>query len=361
MPDPSGVVGYLAEIHANRWYTNFGPLNQRFEMEISNFLANTGSKSLEMGTFSSATTALELMLRAKCLKPKARVLVPALTFPATALSVMNAGYEPVLSDVDADSWLLTPEIAVKAHAHAALDAVVPVATYGKPLDGEAWVKFQAETGVPVFWDAAAVLGQQTVPKDITAVFSLHATKPFGVGEGGLVATSNAEILNRAKSLSNFGFLGAAGVVQQTGTNAKFGEYYAAVGLQQIKRWPEVIERRRIVAGLYQKELLKLDDKVKLQEGCFSEYTPATLQIYAANKGAEIFNALAKANIQTRRWYLPLLHKHPALNKLGFACGGEAEEIPVSNDLAESLVGLPFHSFLTKNNIKEICDIVAEVV
>lgn len=362
MPDPMEVAGYLAEIHANRWYTNFGPLNQRFEAEMSQFLIQTGSDELVTGTFSSATTALELMLRAKRLGEGAKVLIPSLTFPATALSVLNASYQPVFSDVDRDSWLLTPEIARAAHAREPLDAVVPVATYGKPLDGDAWLDFQQETGVQVFWDAAAVLGQQRVPSGITAVFSLHATKPFGVGEGGLVATSDSETLERAKSLSNFGFIGPAGMVQQTGTNAKFGEYYAAVGLQQIARWPEVIERRKAVADIYWRELKKLGNCIELQAGCGEEFIPATLQIYAKGRGAQIFDALAEAGIQTRRWYLPLLHEHPALSTIPFINNAQAEEaIPVSLELANGLVGMPFHAFLSEENIVEICNIVSETV
>ncbi|MCK0067977.1 DegT/DnrJ/EryC1/StrS family aminotransferase [Kordiimonas laminariae] len=352
----------MSEIHANRWYTNFGPLNSRFETEMARFLKETGSAKLETGTFSSATTALELMLRAKRLGKEAKVLIPALTFPATALSVLNASYQPVFADVDRHSWLLTPEIARAAHAVEPLDAVVPVATYGKPLDGEAWLKFQQETGVQVFWDAAAVLGQQAVPEDITSVFSLHATKPFGVGEGGLVATSDLETLERARSLSNFGFIGPGGMVQQTGTNAKFGEYYAAVGLQQIARWGEVVERRRKISEFYWKELKKLGNRIELQAGCGEEYIPATLQIYAKGKGGAIFDALAEAGIQTRRWYLPLLHEHPALHDIPFIDNMQAEEaLPVSLELAEGLVGLPFHAFLSEDNIREICDIVVGVI
>ncbi|UTW60050.1 DegT/DnrJ/EryC1/StrS family aminotransferase [Kordiimonas sp. SCSIO 12603] len=352
----------MAEIHTNRWYTNFGPLNERFETEMAMFLEQTGSAKLGTGTFSSATTALELMLRAKRLGEGAKVLIPVLTFPATALSVLNASYKPVFADVDKESWLLTPEIARKAHSKEPLDAVVPVATYGKPLDGEAWLEFQKETGVHVFWDAAAVLGQQKIPQGITAVFSLHATKPFGVGEGGLVATNDLETLDRARSLSNFGFIGPAGVVQQTGTNAKFGEYYAAVGLQQIARWPEVIERRKNVADAYWRELKKLGNRIELQAGCGDDFIPATLQIYAKDLGKQIFDALAAAGIQTRRWYLPLLHEHPALKDITFVGNENVEEaIPVSLELAEGLVGLPFHAFLSDEDIIEICNVVAEVV
>ena len=360
MPEPSDIAPYLEEMHRNRWYTNFGPLNTRFEAAMTDFLAEGGSGGMSVGTFSSATTGLELMLRAMRLPAGGKVLIPALTFPATALAVMNAGLEPVFGDVDPYSWELTPEIARAAHAHKSLVAVMPVAAFGKPVPTKPWQAFQAETGVPVLIDAAAALGQQAVPKDLSAVFSLHATKPFGVGEGGLVVTSDQPLLARAKSLSNFGFVGLAGVVQQTGTNAKFGEYYAAVGLAQIQRWQRVIEKRQHVAHIYLERLAPLCNKVKLQAD-FEDFTPAVLPIYVAGKAEEIHTAMATAGIQTRKWYLPLLHLHPALAHLSFAAPGGQDSIHSCSELSNGLIGLPFHGFLSAEDIDEICTILARIV
>lgn len=357
MPNPSDVNPLLQEMYNNRWYTNFGPLNARFEAEMVEFLAESGSPGLSVGTFSSATTGLELILRAMRLPEGGKVLVPALTFPATALAVINAGLVPVLGDVDPYSWELTPEIAMYAHEKQDYVAVIPVAAFGKPVPTAGWQTFQRDTGIPVVLDTAAVLGQQQVPTDLTAVFSLHATKPFGVGEGGLVATSDVALLERAQSLSNFGFLGTAGVVQQIGTNAKFGEYYAAVGLTQIQRWPEVIERRRKVADVYLDKLSQFGNSIRLQAGV-EGFVPAVLPIFAKGKGAEIFAAMTDNGIQTRHWYLPLLHKHPALDGVDVV---NADGLMACDELGAGLVGLPFHSFLTCDDIDKICAVLAEVV
>jgi len=327
---------------------------------MADFLADNGSPGLTTGTFSSATTGLDLTLRAMRLTAGGRVLIPALTFPATALAVMNAGLEPVFGDVDAFSWELTPETAARAHAHKPLVAVMPVAAFGKPVPTEGWQAFQRETGVPVLIDAAAVLGQQHVPTDLTVVFSLHATKPFGVGEGGLVATSDIETLNRAKSLSNFGFVGLAGVVQQTGTNAKFGEYYAAVGLAQIKRWPDVMARRQKVAEFYMERLSLFGNRIRLQAGA-GTFVPAVLPIFAAGKGKAIYAAMADAGIQTRHWYLPLLQEHPALAHLPYGEEGGAASLKNCRELEDGLVGLPFHAFLSEDDIDRICAILADIV
>jgi len=347
-------------MHENRWYSNFGPLVKRFEAELKAFLEReNGAEGCHVATFSSATTALELALKAMNLPAGANILVPAVTFPATALVVMNAGLTPVLADVDRETWELSPAIANAALAKDDYAAVIPVAAFGRPVDTAPWVAFQKETGVPVVLDVAAALGQQDIHKDMTYCFSLHATKPFGVGEGGLLVSGDEALITLSRSLSNFGFQGPAGVVQQAGTNAKFAEYFAAVGLVQAARWQEVAGRRQAVLDLYLAGLKKAGNAVTLQQGT-GNFIPAVFPIYLPGKAEALVARMDEAGIQTRRWYLPPLYDHPALAHLPVADKETAAPFPVSEELRGGLVGLPFHAFLSNEDIKEICDLVAEV-
>lgn len=359
LPSPSEVLPLLEEMHSNRWYSNFGPLVKRFERAMEAFLEKeAGARGFGVATFSSATTALELAIRALELAPGTKVLIPALTFPATALAVLNAGHEPVLLDVDAQTWEMSPDLAEKACADDSYGAVVPVAAYGRPIEGGAWAAFQNNTGVRVLMDVAAALGQQPIEDTLTYCFSLHATKPFGVGEGGLLVTQDTALIDRSKSLSNFGFEGRAGVIQRQGTNAKFGEYYAAMGLAQIDRWPDLIARRRQVMDLYQEQLNKIANRVSLQAGV-GHFVPAVLPVYVKNGAERLIAALDTAGVQTRRWYLPPLYDHPALEGISGAFGKDRQAFPVCEDLKRSLVGLPFHGFLHEEDIKNIISIVSE--
>ncbi len=97
--------------------------------------------------------------------------------------------------------------------------------------------------------------------------------------------------------------------------------------------------------------------IKLQAGVGATFDPAVLQIYVSAKGQEVFDALTEAGIQTRRWYLPLLSEHPALSNCAVA---QNEKLSVSEKLAEGLVGLPFHSFLSQEDVKKVCNVVMEV-
>jgi dTDP-4-amino-4,6-dideoxygalactose transaminase len=355
LPAPADIVSICEEIHRNRWYTNFGPIATRFESAMAKFVGRIEGESLGAACFSSATTALELMLRAMQLPKGGKILIPALTFPATALAVINAGFEPVLGDVDANHWCLTADTALAVHKRSQLACVMPVSTFGRPLDTKSWLEFQADTGVPVLLDVAASLGQQSIPEGLSAVFSLHATKPFGVGEGGLAVTSDKELLARARSLSNFGFKGSAGVVQAIGTNAKFSEYYAAVGLRQLERWSDLEQRRKQVLGCYLKRITCLGGQVELQDG-IGDFVPAVFSVAVNGANAGLQAAFANAAVQTRFWYLPLLNLHPALSDLQVSGGLQNSEY-----LARSLIGLPFHSFLSENDISKVCRILSDSV
>ncbi|SDE71864.1 DegT/DnrJ/EryC1/StrS family aminotransferase [Kordiimonas lacus] len=360
LPTPEAVLPFLEEMHENRWYSNFGPLVKRFEAELTAFLGReNGAEGCHVATFSSATTAMELALKAMKLPAGANVLVPAVTFPATALVAMNAGLTPVLADVDLESWELTPDIARAALAQGEYAAVIPVAAFGRPVDPAPWVAFQKETGVPVILDVAAALGQQDIHKDLTYCFSLHATKPFGVGEGGLLVSSDEAMITLSRSLSNFGFQGPAGVVLEAGTNAKFPEYFASVGLVQIARWYEVSERRQAVLDKYLTGLKKAGNSIVLQQGT-GDFIPAVFPIYMPGKAEKLVARMDAAGIQTRRWYLPPLYDHPALGHLPYA--DKTSDMPFAGceKLRTGLVGLPFHAFLSDEDIKEICDIVAGV-
>ncbi|WP_020401491.1 DegT/DnrJ/EryC1/StrS family aminotransferase [Kordiimonas gwangyangensis] len=353
LPSAQEVLPYLERMDSARWYSNFGPLVTEFEARMADFIAQmspTCRTPLHTVTFSSATTALELYFRASGLPDGARILVPGLTFSATAASVAITGNTPVFSDVDPDTWDLTPAIARAALEKGPLDAVLPVAIYGYPLDMDAWAAFEAETGVKVIVDAAAALGNQHVHADVPVIFSLHATKPFGVGEGGLLVTSDAALADKCRRLSNFAF--DDGTSRAIGTNAKMAEAMAAYGLAQIERFPAVQARRREVLAAYVSALGTKHFHPKT-----ADYVPGTLLFDTEGKADAVEAALTSANIQIRKWYFPPLREHAAFRGADIAGQGVSNELPVIESLKSRLVGLPFHAFLSDEDISHVADCI----
>ncbi|HEL4163841.1 TPA: DegT/DnrJ/EryC1/StrS family aminotransferase [Stenotrophomonas maltophilia] len=120
MPTLEQAKAYFAEIDGNRHYTNFGPLSRRLEQRLANDL---GVEQENVTTVSNCTVGLELALQARGLPLGARVLLPSLTFVATATAVSRVGMTPVIADIDAEGWSLTPEIARDATLRERIDAI----------------------------------------------------------------------------------------------------------------------------------------------------------------------------------------------------------------------------------------------
>lgn len=355
LPTADELLPYLRRIDANRWYSNFGPLASEFEARIA---ASFGDANpVRVISMSSCTAGIELALRALALPPNAPVLVPALTFIATASAVRCAGLAPVVADIDADSWLLTPEIARAAVRTIGARAVVPVTTFGVEQDGAAWSAFARDTGVPVVIDAAAGYGNQRDPGPTCSVYSLHATKPLAAGEGGFVVTRDATLAHAIRRLSNFGINldrpadGPIGSAVATGTNAKLSEYHAAVALASLDRWPTTASVRN---ALYERSVdaaqRACGGRLGLQAAppwTVRSVCPYLLPDASARDRAEaIFRA---RGIGIRRWYLPTIDRQPAF--------GHVDHLPtpVADAMGDRLVGVPFYPDLPADAVDEIAE------
>lgn len=368
MPSASDLIPYLSEIDEARWYSNFGPLAQRLNLEIKQ--THFPQTSLHTFLCNSGTSALELGLQALGLRQGANVLIPSFTFPATANAVENSGFTPVFCDVDPVSWVLTPEIARQAIRYLDIDAVIPVAALGRPLPAKQWDRFSAETGLPVLIDAAPALGSQQVVGKIHVAFSMHATKAFGIGEGGLLASHDETLIELARQRSNFG-MDETGIVVTSGTNAKISEYHAAVGLAQIQRWSHLqLKRARVEMAYlnfhrlsshfwslqsYSDSSRGQDTLVSLPSRNVRSAMPIKLNDDIKIEATKLQSLLAEKGIATRLWYNPGLHNHPRwqhCRRIGY--DGHTTLAVVEN-LNKRILGLPFHNFLSENDIRYIVD------
>lgn len=347
MPSAAELLPYLREIDQRLWYTNFGPLSQRFESRIAE---NLGVPEGAVCSVSNCTLALEVALAALDLRRDARVLIPGMTFVATASAVSRSGFLPVLSDVDSRKWILTPEIARRSLGQGSVDCVIPVAAFGCPVSVAEWDDFYEDTGIPVLIDAAGAYGNQSVGRHGAVAFSFHATKVLGCGEGGLVASSDTEWISRFRQCTNFGIEAQTGAVEEVGTNAKLSEYHAAVGLASLDSWPEKIERRRKLYDRYMFKLRNACPSLEFQDRPEDGiYSIMQVKLPDSVRVDAVVKHLNSGQIETRRWYLPPLNVHPAFR--GALSSGDS---PVVSQLANSLVGLPFHVSLSDCEIDHIC-------
>ncbi|MBB5359967.1 dTDP-4-amino-4,6-dideoxygalactose transaminase [Rhodanobacter sp. ANJX3] len=354
LPDADALLPYLRQIDANRWYTNFGPLVVQLEQRFAASFASTPTAPTVI-TAASGTAGLELVLGALELPPGSSVLLPALTFVATATAVIRAGYRPLIGDVDASSWLLTPDTARDYVANHRVAAVMPVATFGNPQDVDAWDAFTLDTGIPVVIDAAGAYGNQRIGRHCHVVFSLHATKALAAGEGGLVVSYDRILAARVRRLSNFGIdLERGSQVFVAGENGKLSEYHAAVAHAALDQWPVMVERRRAVQFRYQRMLDHYCPDLRLQ--CRAEngiYPILVVLLPPGQHARDLQPELLSRGIETRQWYCPTLDRHPAF--VGCAAG----PLPIAHELAERLLGLPFFVDIDEAQMRRVASGMAE--
>lgn len=353
MPRREDLEPFLVEVDAARWYTNFGPLLRRFESGVAGLFQ---SPAPSLTSVSNGTLALELGLAALGLPAGSKVLIPALTFVASASAVLRAGLSPVIADVDPGSWVLTPAIAREAMRRTRIACVMPVAAFGCPVPAGEWDAFSEQTGLPVLVDAAGAFGNQQAGRRVVLAFSLHATKALGVGEGGLVVARDAAYVERVRRLSNFGIDIRTGFSEAAGSNAKMSEFHAAVGLAALARWPERSRMRselhRTYLAALRRECPWLTHQARPEGGVYTILQVALPD--GADRGT-VAAALAARGIETRAWYLPLVPDHPAYA----SC--ETADLSVVRSLGPRLLGVPFHPGLGDGEIARICSALASAI
>lgn len=346
LPLADEILPYLRRIDQSRWYSNGGPLVQEFEARVA---AQTGDGAV--ATVANATVGLTLALLIHDLPRGSLCMVPAWTFAATGHAIEHAGLVPWIVDVDPETWALEPGAAreLLREAPGPISAVMPVSPFGHPIDFAAWSSFRDETGVAVVIDAAAMF--DTIQAgSVPAVVSLHATKVLGVGEGGFVVTDDAGFIQELQKRANFGFWGSREATAPS-LNGKMSEYAAAVGLAALDTWETTRADFARVAVSY-REALAGQGKVIFQEGFGGRWVSSTVMVAAADAGAEaVGRELAAHRIGTRRWWGGGLHRHGAFAKFP---RGRTQQ---TEDLANSVLGLPCWRDLPNDKIRQICEFV----
>ena len=356
LPSADELLPYLRRIDKARWYSNYGPLVCEFEQRLCERLNHQDptptAGSIRITTLSSCHQALVIGLHLLRLPPKSTVLLPCVTFPSSALAILDAGAAPLFSDIDPDNWSLTPALARKIAARQKIGAVMPVAVYGVPVEG--WDAFSRDTGIPVIIDAAAALDVQPIPERGLVAYSMHATKPFSIGEGGILVTRDPDLIASARQMSNFGTQDR--LAQGYGTNAKLSEYHAAVALAQLDRWEQVKQRRRAVFDFYIKALAQHPTIGALQKDIDRAVTSCLMLKLASPEAARVVDVLNARNIPAHRCYWPPLPHHPH-----FADVQKANNFPHAEALNRQIIGLPFHSFMTKADVDAVVRAVTETL
>ena len=347
LPKAETLLPYLREIDEHRWYSNFGPLNRRFESALTeHFRAPEGT----VVTVGNATLGLTLALQDAVHDRAGLCMVPAWTHAASVAAIVAAGLTPWFVDVDWESWQLTPEAARRllAAAPERPRAILAISPFGGFVDAAAWDRYTDETGIPAVIDAAAAFETVRPARTTVQVVSLHATKPFGIGEGGLILAGDERRAERLRRMSNFG-LDRDRTSIMPGTNAKLSEYGAAVGLAALEEWPTrraelIATARRFLAGL---ATVSGPATMPALDGTTAIST-ANVILPLGNVDA-VIGFLRDRGIEARKWWAGACHRHKQF------AGCPRASLATTEKLADRVLGLPFFADISDEQLKLVFD------
>ncbi len=354
-------TAYLDEIDATHIYSNFGPLNTRFEQRL---LDEFFSSQEALTTVANATLGLMLAI-SLCRGPGKRyAILPSFTFAATPLAAMWCGLQPYFVDIDPETWCLDENQVEKTLKDLGdeVAVIMPYATFGTGIDLSRYAAWH-NAGVPVVVDAASSLGTVINGRHFgsgfpgAVVFSLHATKSFPIGEGGVVYSGDSDLIVRLRQAANFGFTPDR-VSHRLGLNAKLSELHAAVGLATLDAFSEKKALRQHVDQWY-RELF--EEYSLIQSGWSFQRTTGTLvrQFVPAlcppsQTNQAILNILDMNNIEARTYFRPACHEQPTFS------GFPHSSLSVTESVARRIVSLPLWEDMKREDVNLVTAALAEV-
>jgi dTDP-4-amino-4,6-dideoxygalactose transaminase len=342
----------VAQVIATGWVSQ-GPKVQAFEAAFAERVGAADAVAV-----TNCTTALHLALHGAGVGPGDEVIVPSLSFIATANAVAHCGARPVFADIDPFTYNLDPAAAESAITERT-KAIMPVHQVGLPADMDRFLELGRRYGVTIVEDAACAIGAVYKGRAIGSVgpiacFSLHPRKVITTGEGGMISVQDPAVAERLRRLRQHGMSvsdlarhSTERVVIESypepGFNYRMTDMQAALGLCQLEVLDEVLERRRVLAERYNAALERIPH---LEPPRDPAYAQRTWQSYCVRVGArspvgrtELMQRLLEDGIVTRRGVMAI-HEEQAY------AGRATSDLPHTEAAARDVLMLPLFAELS---------------
>lgn len=338
------------------WNHRWADYIKRFETSFANYLGVKYALS-----FSSCTGALHLALLALGVGPGDEVIVPDITWVATANAVLYTGATPIFADVDPKAWVLDP-VDFEKCITPRTKAVMPVHLYGHPAPMDEILSVARRHNVFVVEDAAPSIGaefkgEKTGTFGNLAAFSFQGAKLVVTGEGGILVTDNEELYKKVYSLWDQGRQPGTFWIQDNGWKYKMSNIQAALGLGQLERVAELIESKRRIFRWYEEGLHDVP-KVCL---CYEpEHTRSIYWMSSVLLDEEagisrdgLREELKKRNIDTRSVF-PAISQYPI-----WPCAQSPR--PVARRVGDQAMNLPSGVCLKREEVAYVCKCIREIL
>jgi perosamine synthetase len=354
---------YVEECIRTGWVSSAGRFIEEFEGQWAAYCGMRYGVAV-----SNGTTALQVALQALGIGHGDEVIVPAFTIISCALAVVYNGGIPVLVDVDPATFCLDVQ-QLEARITSRTRAIMPVHIYGHPVDMDPLMSVAQRHGLAVIEDAAEVHGAQYLagresPSPVwkrcggfgdVSTFSFYANKLVTTGEGGMVLTSDHDVAERVRSMRNLCFRPERRFYHtELGHNFRLTNMQAALGVAQVERIDEIVERKRWMGRCYMERLadiagLQLPVERPWARSVYWMFA-VVLEAATGMEASEVARRLRAEGVETRPFFLGL-NEQPVLRDRGLFAG---ERYPVTERIARLGFYLPSGLALTEGQIDHVC-------
>jgi len=350
---------YVLDCFKTNWISSLGRYIDKFESRFSKFCG----RKYGIAT-SNGTTALQLALLVLGVGGGDEVIVPDLTFVASANAVAYTGAKPVFVDVDEETWTIAPR-KILEKINRRTKAIMAVHLYGHPSDMDAIRKITRRYRINLIEDAAEAHGALYKGKIVGGLsdlgcFSFYGNKIITTGEGGMIVTNNLNLARKARFLRDHGMSRQRRYWHRAiGYNFRLTNIQAAIGLAQLGKIEEVVAEKRKIAHLYNHHLkmikgLTLPPEASWAKNVYWMYSILVNPAFGLSRN-KLMAKLKKKGIDTRPFFYPL-HKLPPYRKNG----KNSERYPVTERLSPRGLNLPSFPNLSQAQIKYIAEAVRKI-
>lgn len=356
-PDLAGnEKKYVSDAIDSTWISSSGTYLNRFEHE---FAGRCDAKFAL--AVSNGTVALHLAMLALEIGPGDEVIIPSLTYIATANAVRYVGAVPVFADVERESWGLCPQ-SVKAAITDRTKAIIAVDLYGHPADMDALQAVTAGRNIAIIEDAAEAhfalyKGKPTGTLGTIGTFSFYGNKILTSGEGGAVTTNDETLATQMRMLRGQGMdLKRRYYFPIVGYNYRLTNVAAALLCAQMERADEIIAQRKSVLSAYQERLGNIPGLGFRPSAEWAQPAPWLFCLTVDEKAFgcdrdSLMAILDREGIETRPFFIPI-HTLPP-----YQGSRQADDLSLSCRLGATGLNLPTHKGVGEREINRICEVI----
>jgi perosamine synthetase len=359
---------YVAACIKTGWISSSGTFIEQFEQQWSRYCGRKYGVSVCNGT-----VALQAAIAALGLADGDEVIMPTFTIISCASAILYCGGTPVLVDADPRTWTMdVSQVAVKITPRT--KAIMVVHIYGHPVDMDPIMALADRHGIAIIEDAAEAHGAEYLSQRCTTTprwrrcgsigtascFSFYANKLITTGEGGMVVTNDSHLADRLRSLRNLCFRPARRFSHdELGFNFRFTNMQAALGVAQLERMDQILEKKRWIGHEYTKRLegipgLQLPVQESWARSVYWMYGVVVSE-KTGRDAAGLAQQLADRGVETRPFFLGM-HEQPVLQRRGLF---RDERYPVAERLAKQGLYLPSGLALTEEQLGTVVQAVRE--